>query len=86
MGINRWTQDLTAYLESVVLTKPTKDGAELAIQNVVIDGPSMVYHVYNSINTKEHMSTVRLTVPSYTQLNKSVEVFLTDLESCGIKM
>lgn len=87
MGISRWTQDLTPYLEAGVITTTSDGESRLIIRNIVIDGPSLVYHAYNALALSGHaIAAGSLSEPTYLQLNSTVDVFLTDLESCGAKM
>lgn len=87
MGIPRWTQDLTPYLEAGVTTTTSDSETRLVIENIVIDGPSLVYHVYNALAlSSSTITTGSLNEPTYLQLNAAIDVFLTDLESCGAKM
>lgn len=86
MGITRWTQDLTPYLETAIITSLPDNTSPLTIRSIVIDGPSMVYHVYSHINIVNHANAGSFVVPTYSQLNTAIDVFLTDLESCGAKM
>lgn len=87
MGIPRWTQDLTPYLEPGAITTTPDNGSRLVIRNIVIDGPSFVYHVYNALALSSNtIAAGSLNEPTYIQLNSAIDVFLTDLESCGAKM
>lgn len=94
MGIPRLTKDLIPYLESAVIAAELNGDSRILIQNVVIDGPSMVYHVFNALMTAAAAalrSSVSLCsnsccIPSYSELNLAISGFLTDLESCGAKM
>ena len=87
MGIPRWTQDLTPYLEVGVVTTTTNSESRLIIQNIVIDGPSLVFHVYNALALSGHtIAAGSPKEPTYMQLNSAIDVLLTDLESCGAKM
>lgn len=85
MGIPRLTQDVLPFIESVILGEATGDIDILQMNKVVVDGPSLVYHVCNkillfngSISSKIH--------PTYSQINACLMQFLADVESCGVEM
>ena len=89
MGIPRLTRDLQPYLERCVISCQAKDEPELRLVTFVIDGPSMVYNMYNKLVA--YQSTVEdpvnlFNLPSYAQLNAAIQSFLCDLESCGAEM
>lgn len=89
MGITRFTQDLRPYLERCIVGCQAKDDSEIRIVSLVIDGPSMVYNVYNKLVA--YASTAGnpvdlFALPGYAQLNAAVQSFLCDLELCGAKM
>lgn len=89
MGIPRLTQDLRPYLERCIITSGAVDDCEVRIVKLVIDGPSLVYHVYNKL------ASYKLTAgsgaspcdqPPYAQLTAAIHCFLSDLEFCGAEM
>jgi len=87
MGIPRLTQDLRPYLERCIVARQTTGGPERRIVKCVIDGPSMVYHVYKLLVSSTIGSTLSPSnQPSYALLNAAVQCFLSDLESCGAAM
>lgn len=87
MGIPRLTQDLRPYLERCIVTRQTTSDSEIRIVNFVVDGPSMVYHVYKLLTRSIIGSPLSLSnKPSYALLNAAVQCFLSDLEFCGAAM
>lgn len=88
MGISRLTTDLQPYLESAIIGTAVSDEF-VKINSVVIDGPSMVYHVYNKILAYRASQAIKpdfCDVPPYHLLISSVLRFLRDLETCGATM
>lgn len=91
MGIPRLTQDLSPYLESAVISSRRQNEAQVVLDTLVIDGPSMVYHVYNRLTSHQRdnfygsVSSI-CCLPSYQDLNSAIDQFLTDLEGCEAKM
>ncbi|KAK5081663.1 hypothetical protein LTR05_007796 [Lithohypha guttulata] len=86
MGIARLTQDLHPYLESAVLPQRLENGSAIEFHKLVIDGPSMVYHVHNKVAAYKFStlpSAGLLNLPTYTQLSDVVKRFLHDLEDHG---
>jgi len=84
MGIQRLTQDLRPYLERCIITHSPVDETRIRIVNLVIDGPSMVYHVYKLlVRSTAWYPEGTIPQPSYALLNTAVHCFLSDLESCG---
>ncbi len=86
MGIPRLTQDLSGYTEVAVLGgEPLVNGDQVQISRVVIDGPSLVYHVYDgllrSMNPSEIGSAI---VPTYSDVVFGVGSFIKALESQGV--
>ncbi|KAK5939471.1 hypothetical protein PMZ80_007848 [Knufia obscura] len=86
MGISRFSQDLRPYLERCVVTSQLGNDLDLRITRLVIDGPSLVYHVYSKLTTYRlgtGLMTRLSSLPSYAQLNAAVDCFISDLESSG---
>lgn len=87
MGIPRLTQDLTPYLESAVFASKGQRATQIRLQNVVIDGPSLVFFVSNRLTS--YTSTLvpaadgLAALPTYAQISDGVRSFLEDLEACG---
>ena len=87
MGIPRLTQDLSGYSEVAVLgavAPPLHDG-EVRVSKVVIDGPSLVYHVYDGLlRTIIPADIASAAVPTYSDVVDGVKSFLDALKSQGI--
>ena len=86
MGIPRLTQDLSGYTEVAVLgADPVVKDGEVHISKVVIDGPSLVYHVYaglcRSLRATEIASAI---VPSYSDVVIGIKSFLNVLQSHAV--
>jgi len=90
MGIPRLTQDLQPYLEGAIISSTTTGTSTVRIRRLVIDGPSMVYHVYNRLaaHTVDHMQENKdvYRPPSYAELCSAVDHFLQFLENCDAEM
>lgn len=90
MGIPRLTQDLQPYLEDAIISSTTTSTSTVRVEKLVIDGPSMVYHVYNRLTAHPigHLQDDKdiYSPPCYTELCSAVDHFLQDLESCGAEM
>ena len=89
MGIARLTQDFRPYLENAIISRSASFSEALRVERIVIDGPSIVYEVYNRLVRCKTLSlrTNELSwTPSYSELGRAAVCFLKDLESCGVKM
>lgn len=84
MGIPRLTRDLQPYLQNAILSRKAVTN-EVLVHDLVIDGPSMVHHVYNRILPSQDIARV-CDVPTYSFLNLAIHQFLSDIEACGVKM
>ena len=88
MGITRLTQDLSNYTELAVLCgRPVVEDGEISVSKVVIDGPSLVYHVYGGLLSR--MTTTEITsgfVPTYSDVVAAMRVFLNDLRAREVKI
>jgi hypothetical protein len=86
MGIARLTQDLANYAEH--LTVGVSDASASYSFSVpqlwVIDGPSLVYHVYNKLLAYKLSQSVN--VPTYAEINTGVHTFLKSLIDHGIEV
>ena len=88
MGVRRLFSDLQPFAETVYLgsgTDPVTDTA--SITNLVIDGPSLIYHVYSKlVNYRlsgcQTMSLQML--PSYAEVNESTKRYLETLKNHGV--
>ncbi|KAI1618824.1 XPG domain containing-domain-containing protein [Exophiala viscosa] len=89
MGIPRLSQDLLPYSEQRYLGTPlgqsprTKDRV---ITSLIIDGPSLVYYIYNKLLAYKSSTTPTLTaqLPSYVEINQALDQFLSELEDRGV--
>ena len=91
MGIRRLTQDLQQFSEAAVLDGTAngitlKDG-ETRVSRLVIDGPSLVYHVYYGLLSQ--MSAVELSAglaPTYQSVVEGVKSLVRELKGRGVQM
>lgn len=89
MGIARLTSDLQTHLEHGYVSSNYIAGNGIHLRKLVIDGPSMVFHVHNRLaayNLAKSSSPGFSDLPSYSQICQGVETFLSDLEKCGARM
>ena len=88
MGIPLLTQDLMAYAELVSLgedTAVTEDGVR--ISRIVIDGPSLVYHVYANLLRQSNAATrPTLVLPTYREICVATESLISTLKFLGVEM
>ena len=91
MGIPRLSQDLLPYSEQRYLgtalgqSPRTKDRV---ITSLIIDGPSVVYYIYNKLLAYKTSSTPTLTaqLPSYVEINQALHEFLSEIEDRGVEL
>jgi hypothetical protein len=91
MGIRNLTKDLQQFLEPAVLdgtaSTLTVNDDEVRISRIVIDGPSLVYHVFHGllwqITTTEISSGL---VPTYADVIRGVKSFLGEVRGRGVEM
>lgn len=81
--------DLLPYAQVASLGEPTTSNDDKpSKRSVVIDGPSLVYHVYNKLVAyrafEAGTGTPRL--PLYHEIIAATEFFLSELAAHGIKM
>lgn len=88
MGIPRLSQDLNPYAESVHLGTSTLPLNTDRTDGLVIDGPSLVYHVYNSLLAYRVSRSPVLDggVPRYSEINQGFQHFLLAFEECGVRI
>ena len=90
MGIPKLMQDLLPYAEDVVLGPRTTELPRLTlpvVRAVVIDGPSLVYHVYSRLHRRTASAVNDVDAqPSYTEISLGVFELLTTLTSRQIDM
>jgi hypothetical protein len=88
MGIERLTQDILPYGETVLIGNSSKRPDTTNITDLVIDGPSLVYHVYNKLlllRTFE-AGVGAVQYPNYREITDGVLYLLSELESHGAKI
>ena len=90
MGISRLTRDLASYAEHIQVGRSSEDNIDGSrpSEKLVIDGPSLVYHVYNSaLVSKASTSAVTINAhPTYQDVNEAVKAYLLTLEKHGIQV
>lgn len=88
MGIRRLTQDLEQYAELAVLSGDTQGIKDYVhVSRVVIDGPSLVYHVYDGLMKQLSASEISAAlVPAYADVADGVKALIEDLELRGVEM
>ncbi|EXJ90430.1 hypothetical protein A1O1_03531 [Capronia coronata CBS 617.96] len=94
MGIPRLSQDLQPYMERVILgktvqTSPPHDATN--IHSLILDGPSIVYYVYNKLLAYKTVGSSTSTaaavpVPTYEEINQASHRFLDQLTSHGLEI
>lgn len=87
MGIPYLTKHLLPYADTVVLgTDDAPDGPP-RIRSVVIDGPSLVYHVYYRLLAWTDPSVDVLDIqPTCDEVSRGVVAFLLQLGQRGVEM
>lgn len=86
MGISYLTKHLTPYAETVSLGKPTDQGPP-CVQSVVIDGPSLVYHVYYRLLAWTDPTCDVLDIqPTCDEVSRGVVSCLLQLIDLGVEM
>jgi hypothetical protein len=88
MVIQYLTKHLLPYAENVKIDGKTPDLADLArVQEVVIDGPSLVYHVHHRLLSWIDPSCDILDVqPSCDEISRGVCSYLLQLSKLGVEM
>lgn len=85
MGIPHLTRHTLPFSESVFLAGD-RDGA-LYVQSVVIDGPSLVYHVYSRLLSWMVQSVSPFDAqPTCNEVSVGVMLYLLQLTILGVKM
>ncbi|KIV84600.1 hypothetical protein PV11_00372 [Exophiala sideris] len=89
MGIPRLSQDLLPYAERVSLGTSSGQSPQAkqgVVTSVIIDGPSLVYYIYNKLLAYKSASTPTLTahLPSYAEINQALTQFLSEIEDRGV--
>ena len=89
MGIPRLTQDLSGYSEVAVLgtVAPAHHDGQVRVSKVVIDGPSLVYHVYDGLLRRMTPADIAsAAVPTYSNVVEGVKSCLDALKSQGVSI
>jgi hypothetical protein len=85
MGIPYLTKHLLPYADPIVLGP--SDSGRPSVQNVVIDGPSLVYQVYLRLLAWSNPSTDVLDVqPTCHQVSVGVLGYLLQLAKLGVRV
>ncbi|EXJ80868.1 hypothetical protein A1O3_07154 [Capronia epimyces CBS 606.96] len=94
MGIPRLSQDLQPYTECVVVgqrsqtTTTTSQAADTGtptnVQCLIIDGPSLVYFVYNKLLAHKGLDSTTTAVPTYEEINQASCHLLQQLAGHGV--
>ncbi|ETI22249.1 hypothetical protein G647_06322 [Cladophialophora carrionii CBS 160.54] len=87
MGIQRLLQDLLPYAERVVLGASPRSATETThVEALIVDGPSLVYFVYNRLLAYHCLNclTSFALPPTYDEINQGVRQVLDDLQIHGI--
>lgn len=87
MGIPRLTSDLARHGEPVRLGQSTTRSDIPTVRYVVIDGPSLVYHVYYRLfSLTSSKSNPLQAQPSSLEVQHGVRTLLTKLQDHGVEM
>ncbi|CAP74225.1 hypothetical protein E8E15_009351 [Penicillium rubens] len=87
MGIPHLTRHLLPYAESVLLDGRANDSGLPQVQAVVIDGPSLVYHVYRRLlGWMDPNSDVLDYQPTCDEISRGVSSLLLELTRLGVKI
>ena len=88
MGIPRLTQDLSHYTELAVLSSRSEGNEdEVPISKIVIDGPSLVYHVYDGLLRRMTPAEIAsATMPTYSEVIAGVGSLIKALCDKGVML
>ncbi|KAJ5261473.1 hypothetical protein N7478_012068 [Penicillium angulare] len=88
MGIQSLTKHVLPYAETVVLDgSPSKTDLPPCVRSVVIDGPSLVYHVYYKLLAWSDLICDKIDPqPTCDQVSRGVASCLLQLKGRGIKI
>ena len=89
MGIPRLTQDLAPYTETAILGRANHESEDaIVIDSIVVDGPSLVYHVYNALIRHRILEagTGAARIPTYHEIGTAAEFLLAELTSHGVNI
>lgn len=88
MGIPRLSQDLQPYADRVALGQSTLSTNAPNIDHLVVDGPSLVYLIYNRLLAYRASRSPVLNggLPRYSEVNQGLHYFLGDLGERGVQI
>ncbi|KAH0844963.1 hypothetical protein FOPE_09423 [Fonsecaea pedrosoi] len=91
MGIPRLSQDLSPYADRVILGAPpqTSTPADATIiKDLIIDGPSLVYWVYNKLVAHQRLNSITSATlpPTYGEINRTLHHLLHDFQARGVNI
>ncbi|KIX02563.1 uncharacterized protein Z518_08504 [Rhinocladiella mackenziei CBS 650.93] len=90
MGIPRLSQDLYSYAEQVTLgtSIPTSPTPDISTTSLIIDGPSLVYLVYNKLLAYHSLGsfTHSPSIPTYAEINQTLHHLLSDFQNHGAEI
>ncbi|KAK6383398.1 hypothetical protein LTS17_002690 [Exophiala oligosperma] len=91
MGIPRLSQDLLPYAERTTLSSASQSSSQQEtkpITSLIIDGPSLVYYIYNKLLAYKISNSPTLIAqqPSYEEINQCITRFLLDLDARGVEI
>jgi hypothetical protein len=87
MGIPKLTSDLQQLTEQTILGR-SKANKTICVQNLVVDGPSLVYYVFHRLlafKTAKGFGPLD-NAPNYSEISEGIKRLLGDLESHGVVM
>ncbi|KAJ5110726.1 hypothetical protein N7532_001261 [Penicillium argentinense] len=87
MGIPHLTRHLTPYAETVSLGQNSENTELCYLNSVVVDGPSLVYHVYHRLLAcMDPACEIWDVQPTCNEVSRGVVSFLSQLASVGVKV
>lgn len=87
MGIQSLTRHILPYAETVILGNGQSQDAPPSVKSVIIDGPSLVYHVYYRLLAWKDIRCDAIDPqPTCDQVSRGVATCLVDLANRGIEM
>jgi len=87
MGIPHLTRHLLPYAKDALLAGEKQREGDGSIQLVVIDGPSLVYHVFQRLLSKSKTKLETLDAqPTCDEVSLGVMVYLLQLKLLGVKV
>ena len=87
MGIPSLTKHLLPYADTIVLSGEQDQNEPPGVRSVVIDGPSLVYHVYYRLLAWTDSSLDVLDIqPTCDEVSRGVVSCLLELNRRGVEM